>query len=194
MRAFALILFGWLICSSSFAAAWQGEALPRSVQIEGKKLVLNGIGSRRATIMSVRVYLAGLYVENPSKDPQKILESRQLKAVEMKFVRDVSRDKIIEAWDDSYKKNCGNACAQLSTPFNQLKSLMQNMKEGDTMSYVFREHGIEIQIKDRPAIRIPGAEFSKTVLATWLGPDPVDDTLRESLVALADRQASSGQA
>ena len=46
----------------------QGVNLPDQLQVSGKTLQLNGLGLREATIFKVRVYVAGLYLEQKSTD------------------------------------------------------------------------------------------------------------------------------
>ena len=55
------------------AATLAGVTLPDSTQVAGKTLVLNGVGLR--TKFVVKVYVAGLYLEQKSSDPNAILKS-----------------------------------------------------------------------------------------------------------------------
>ena len=64
-----------IIQGSASAAQLQGVQMPDQVQVEGKTLVLNGMGIRKATIFHVKVYIAGLYMEKKSADPKAILGS-----------------------------------------------------------------------------------------------------------------------
>ena len=52
----------------------------------------------------------------------------------MQFVRDVGKDKMCEAWDESLKNNTPGADAQLQGEFKQLCGWMQDLKKGDVMT------------------------------------------------------------
>jgi len=72
----------FLVVSSS--AVWAGDMevlgvkFPGEKTIEGKILKLNGVTYRKAMGI-VKVYAAGLYLENPSQDPKEVIESEQVK-------------------------------------------------------------------------------------------------------------------
>ena len=55
-----------------------GVKFPTEKTIEGKTLTLNGV-SYLKKLGFVKVYAVGLYLENPSKDPQEVIESEQVK-------------------------------------------------------------------------------------------------------------------
>src|ERR1700753_3641177 len=45
-------------------------SFPRHLQVNGSDLTLNGLGVRKATFLKVNVYVAALYVVQPSRDPK----------------------------------------------------------------------------------------------------------------------------
>ncbi len=55
-----------------------GVKFPGEKVIEGKTLKLNGVAYRKA-LGFVKVYVVGLYLENPTKDPKAVIESEQVK-------------------------------------------------------------------------------------------------------------------
>ena len=52
-----------------------GVTLADQVTVEGRTLVLNGMGLRQATILRVHVYVGGLYLEARSADASQIMAS-----------------------------------------------------------------------------------------------------------------------
>jgi hypothetical protein len=50
-----------------------GVALPGAIDLNGRRLVLNGSGKRTASAFQVVVYVAGLYLPERSRDPTRIL-------------------------------------------------------------------------------------------------------------------------
>jgi hypothetical protein len=55
-----------------------GVAFPGEKVVRGKTLKLNGVAYRKA-LGFVKVYVVGLYLETPTKDPQEIIDSEQIK-------------------------------------------------------------------------------------------------------------------
>src|ERR1700722_5376421 len=75
----SLLLFGMLMALGAGGAAGKeclGVNFPEQTQADGSTLTLNGLGVRKATLLKINVYVAALYVANPSGDPNAILGSK----------------------------------------------------------------------------------------------------------------------
>ncbi|HEY1965075.1 MAG TPA: chalcone isomerase family protein, partial [Acidobacteriaceae bacterium] len=81
--SFAVVVFVLTFMSDLRAATLAGVTLPDTAQVGGKTLVLNGLGLR--TKMMVKVYVAGLYLEQKSSDPNAIIKADAPKQIIMKF-------------------------------------------------------------------------------------------------------------
>jgi len=55
-----------------------GVKFPGEKVVAGKTLKLNGVSYRKALVF-IKVYAGGFYLENPTKDPQEIITSEQVK-------------------------------------------------------------------------------------------------------------------
>lgn len=55
-----------------------GVKFPSEKTVEGKLLKLNGVAYRKA-LGIVKVYVVGLYLEKPTQDPEKVINSQQVK-------------------------------------------------------------------------------------------------------------------
>src|SRR4051812_36731362 len=93
-----LALVQIFIGSTCFGSSVDEHIFQDSINFDGKTLRLNGTGIRKATIFNVEVYAAGLYLEQKSLNALEILNSKSVKIIEMKFLRDVSSDKMKDAW------------------------------------------------------------------------------------------------
>ena len=62
-----------------------GISFPEEKQIEGKTLKLNGLAYRKA-LGFIKVYVAGLYLENPTSDADEVIESEQMKYLETQYL------------------------------------------------------------------------------------------------------------
>ncbi|MDR3606111.1 MAG: chalcone isomerase family protein [Oligoflexia bacterium] len=157
------------------------RSFPQAIQVENKALSLNGVGTRMATIFKVKVYRAALYLEKKSADAEEILSSSQMKQVELLFLRDVSLNQIRNAWREGLERNCGSLCESTKPSVDQLVGLMTAMKDGDTMTFVFRPDYVNVFIRDRLVGKVAGAPFERIVLSTWLG-NPPNSELKDGML------------
>jgi hypothetical protein len=160
------------------AGTLQGITMPDQVTVEGKTLVLNGMGLREATILKVSVYVAGLYLENKSQDADAILKSNQVKKIDLHFLRDVKADQLRDAWKEGFDKNCPKPCTVLQERLATLNSYMSDMKNGDAMSFTFLPGRVDVAVKGKTMGSISGDDFAKVLLSIWLGPSPPNKALK----------------
>lgn len=191
MTNFSRFLPGPLACAMLAAACLAFASLTTSAaeitfaptaSVGGKTLQLNGVGIRKATVFRVKVYHAGLYLEAPSSDADAILASSQLKRIEMHFVHDVSSSKLKDAWREGIAKNCKQGCDKLESALQKLDAAMVDIKDGDMMEYAFYPDRVELRIKGQSAGPILGADFSRAMLAVWLGAEPPNGDLKDGLL------------
>jgi hypothetical protein len=177
-----LALLSLLLPALAHAAAKAGVTLPDTMNAGGKALQLNGLGVREATVMNIDVYVAGLYLENRSPDPAAILDSSQVKRLELVFVRDVDREDIVDAWKDGFKKN-GADMAVFGPRIGTLNAWMSDIKEKDTLVFLI-EPGKGLTVTNRGRVKgtIPGDDFARAFLSIWLGPSPPNKGLKAGLL------------
>jgi len=135
------LLVGVCVAGQAAAGELAGVALPDRITLDSKTLVLNGMGLREATWLKVDVYVAGLYLESKSSDPEAIIGSEQTKRLVMKFVRSVGRDDLRKAWNEGFEKSAGESTAlrdRIAT-FNSWMSVCQKARA--CLSPICRERG-----------------------------------------------------
>lgn len=177
-----------LVAAPSPAGELAGVTLPDQVTVSGKTLVLNGMGLREATMLKVDVYVAGLYLEERSSDPEAILRSGAAKRLVMEFVRDVGRKDLVKAWTEGIEKNAGREMEALRGGLEQLNSWMSDVKQGDVLTFTcVPGEGLVVDVKDQARGTIPGAEFARAFLKIWLGPGPPNPGLKEGLLGRGGR-------
>ncbi len=172
-RLSSLVLAFVLTTLPALAGEKGGVQMPDNIQVEGKALVLNGMGIREATVLNVDVYVAGLYLESKSQDAAAILGSTQTKRLVLKFVREVEKEKITEAWTEGFQRNAADKLPALQDRVNTLNSWMTGMAVGDSMHFTYVQgKGIEVTVKGASKGTIPGDDFARAFLSIWLGKPP----------------------
>jgi hypothetical protein len=148
-----------------------GVTVPATVAAGGQALVLNGAALRKKAVF--KVYVAGLYLPAKNTDASAILAADGPRELRMEFVRDVGKDKMCEAWDESLKNNTPDADAQLQGEFKELCGWMQDLKKGDVMSFTYLPaSGTTVAIAGQTKGSIAGKPFADALFKSWIGPKP----------------------
>lgn len=179
--ALALALAG--AGAASAVAGEKGDVeMPDRLTVAGKALVLNGMGIREATMFDVNVYVAGLYLEKKTRDGGEVINSEQVKRLDLVFVRDVDRDDVTDAWSTQFKKN-GADMVKLKASIDRLNSWMSGMDEGQKLSFTYEPgKGLTVVVKGAVKGTIPGADFGRAFFAIWFGPSPPNKGLKNGLL------------
>ncbi|MBD3277580.1 MAG: hypothetical protein GF388_04705 [Candidatus Aegiribacteria sp.] len=175
-----------LLALASFAAAMErdGVQYPDRITVNGTELVLNGLGTREATLFKVNVYVAALYLENPSSNGYAICDSDETKRLVLHFVRGVGIDDITNAWSEGFEKNTEDM-SPYSDRLNTLNSWMSGMEDGDEMTFTYLPGtGLEVSVKGSFKGTVEGDDFASVFFSIWLGDDPPNGGLREGLLGL----------
>jgi len=148
-----------------------GVTVPATVDAGVQSLVLNGAALRKKAVF--KVYVAGLYLPARNSDADAILAADGPRELRMEFVRDVGKDKMCEAWDESLKNNTPSADAQLQAEFKELCGWMQDLKKGDVMSFTYLPGtGTTVAIAGQTKGSIAGKPFADALFKSWIGPKP----------------------
>lgn len=169
MKNLSLLCFCFLFLSAQ-AKTIEGISFEDKVSINGKSLVLNGIGRRLATFLNIKVYLGALYLEKTSSDAQKVMNSNELKYIQMHFQRDLSKDKFENGIKEGFEKNK----TDYSKYENDLKSLFSNipeLKKHDIISLLFSANGLTISHGSKK-LDVNNPAFAKEILKIFLGNPP----------------------
>ena len=178
--AYATLLLALVAVATVRAATLAGVELPDTVTVDGTTLVLNGMGLREATILRVKAYVGGLYLEQRTSDADTVINSHQRKRVTMKFLRDIDRGQLASGWADELRKE---ASPPPEERIAQFTALIPDVSKGDTMSFTWRP-GVGIEVAWNGAARgsIPGDDFARALFLLWFGPNPGDANLKRGML------------
>ena len=174
------ILLSGLIGVSALAGELKGVKMPDEVTVDGKALKLNGMGLRVKIIVSV--YVAGLYVENTSKDAATILKADEGRRVDMKMLRDLDQKTIVEAIRTGFDKNSAAQLPALKERLDTFCALIPSLKEGQTLTLSYTPGKGTSVAGAGSATVVPGKDFADALFAVWLGKSPVDDGLKKGML------------
>jgi hypothetical protein len=180
MLHIALLLF----TSTGMAAAAEldGVVMPDKQDVAGYHFVLNGVALRTYSVLRVHVYVAGLYLERPIRDPNAILGSRQPKLLRFVFLRDVDAEDARKSWREALDRNCGAPCPLPADSVARFLAAIPSVHKGDVNTLLFTGRGVEFFINGQLAGHIANADFRQVILSTFIGPNPTSEEVKAGLL------------
>ena len=150
--------------------------------MDGKSLHLNGFGLRTYSLLGIHIYVASLYLEHLSTDPEEIIRSPDTKLLTVKFERNVSADDARKAWRDGLENNCEAPCRLDPEDVERFLAMVPAMHVGDNYSILFVQHSAIVTVSGHQIGTIFKPQFADVVLATFLGPNPASPKLKRELL------------
>ena len=181
MRVALTVALCALLALPAVAKEREGVTAKPTIEASGKTLHLMGMGLRKK--MWFKVYLASLYVENEAPDAAKLIQSDQVKRVEMHMLRDLERGKIVEAIQEGFQKNSAAAMPALKDRLDKFVKAVPDLKQGETIILTYAPGaGTVIKAGKSDQITIEGKDFADALFSVWLGQHPVDDELKQEML------------
>lgn len=164
------------------AAALAGVTMPDVVSVSGKTLHLNGLGLR--TKVFFKIYVAGLYLENPTHDATNAISSEEEKRVVMHFLyKKVTKKQLVDAWDEGFEQNAGLLSAEIKEKIARLESWMEDVTAGQEIVFTYEPGaGTTVEVGGRKKGTIPGADFMRDLWKVWLGEHPPTGELKKGML------------
>jgi hypothetical protein len=185
MRRLSVLIMGCLLL---LPAAWAGElagvSLPDRVSVDGTSLVLNGMGVRKKAI--IKVYVAGLYLEEASQDAAAIVSSPSSKMIVMHFLTGKATKKRMDAaWKEGFEANSPSQYEALASRVEAFADFFGDMKDGDRITLtVVPGSPTRVELNGEQKGTVEGDDFGRALLLVWLGGHPPSNGLKEGMLGL----------
>ena len=155
-----MVLSVFATIAPTFGADCLQAKFPDSVKAGDADLQLNGLGIRKATIMAVKVYVAGLYVPQKSSDAGAILRSNLPWQLTLRFVRDVDASDIRDAFKEGLEAAASEKMATLRPRLDTLNARMVDFKKDQYLTFVGDPaKGVTTDVNGAVGSAIEGADF-----------------------------------
>lgn len=165
---------------------FEGVTLPRTIKFENKTLQLNGAGSRSK--MWVEVYIQALYLSQLSQNPKEIINDNLEMSIRIEITSAlVSSGKLTRAMHVGFEKSAGENFEVLKPKMELLKSyLADEIKRGDVFELTYNPTDSSVWVVKNGEFKgkVPGFDFKKVFFGIWLGDNPVDEELKNSLLGI----------
>ncbi len=182
-----MMILALSLCGVAGAAEVAGVRLADTVRVGegGLELNLNGAGVR--TRFLFKVYVGALYLQQKKTTAAAVLSDAGTKRVALHMLRDVSADQFFSALNDGLKNNhAPDQLAKLEPQVKQIEGIFKAVgtaKAGDVILIdSVADRGTRITINGSDKGLIPGADFNRALLRTWLGDKPADADLKNAML------------
>jgi hypothetical protein len=165
---------------------FEGVIIPRTMSFENKTLQLNGAGSRSK--MWMEVYIQALYLSILSQDPKEIINDNLEMSIRIEITSAlVSSGKFTRALNAGFEKSAGVNFDAMKPKMELLKSyLSEEIIKGDVFELTYNPADKSIWVIKNKVLKgkVEGFEFKKVFFGIWLGDNPVDKELKNSLLGI----------
>jgi len=156
---------------------------PDQVQVDGTNLTLNGLGLSRESVFRISVYVAALYVDQPSHEPRVILASNAPYELVLQFVRKVDAKDVRKRWEAGFARNFPEELPALRERISRLNGWVADMKPGQRMTFIrIPGTGIQFDVNGTVKGTIEGDDFATAFLEIWLGEAPSSPDVKAGLL------------
>jgi hypothetical protein len=169
------------------AASLEGQRFDDRATVDGKPLVLNGLGLRG--VAWLKAFVAGLYVGAPSKDGAQIVAQTGPKRLRLRIMIGASAHELTKSLQGRIRDHEPDALQQKLAPrMNQLGVLIDGLgelKSGDNLDLDWLPgRGTQLSLNGQ-AVGAPvaGDDLYGAVLRIFVGDHPVDRRLKAGLLA-----------
>ena len=187
MRGLILAAIAVAPCSAACAATLDGVTMRTFRVVDGTPLRLNGIGLRTYSILGIRIYVAGLYLERYSDD------------FDSTCTRPKRSCSIFGFCATSVWLRPGKPGRMASTTIAVCRRALLDPRDverflaevppihrGDETVLLFTSKGVTATFNGRTLGEITDHHFAETLLATFIGPVPPTPRLKRELLGEPD--------
>lgn len=178
--ALAALLIGGAAALPAHARVVAGAEMPERIQVAGRTLELNGTAIKKALVF--KLFVVGYYQERRTRSPEQALQSEQVKRIQLRILRSVTKDQVITAFREGLEVN-GMDMSALRGRLDRLFASIPAAKAGDELSITYVPgEGTSIQLERGPGITLPGKDLADAIFSIWLGRNGEIAGIRRSLL------------
>ena len=157
-----------------------GVSMPETVGVAGRELQLNGMGLSKELFF--KVYVAGLYLQEPTADARAAIHTDEAKRIVLVMLRDVSRKTFVKAVKTGILRNSSRSMPTLRARLDLLEQALPALKKGNVLEFTYLPGVGTVMRGQGKKITIPGKDFADALFSAWLGPKPVNAGLKHQLL------------
>jgi len=177
------IIFLFLSIGLFSAPIFSATEIPKTIEYQDNKLILNGQGTR--VVFFMKVYEGSLYLETKSSEAEEIVNNNSPMAIRIDVTSEmVTANAMKKALSDGLKKSTNNNTGSISNEMNQLSSSFDSaVSSGDFYEFIYiPEIGTHVLKNNELAELIPGFDFKKAFFGIFLSNNPIQKNLKKAML------------
>jgi len=160
-----------------------GVTFADSATAHGSPVFLVGVGVRTKWMMNI--YAMGVYQATVKKAAGHIAAADEPKLLQLKVLRGIGGDKMKDAIDDGVEKNTSSADRdKLTADLGRLKAAFPaDIPKGLVIEFAYTPgRGTSLRLGGSEKLVVAGRPFMVAVWRIWVGSNPADKGLRDSVL------------
>lgn len=177
-----VVLFA-LLSTPVLAKSVGGVEFPESATHNESQLVLNGAGLRKK--LFIKLYAAGLYLENKSQDSAAIIGDNSPQSLSLSIISGlISSAKMEAAVVEGFENSAAGNLTELQGRIDTfIAVLREEIEKKDRFEFVYLpETGTQIIKNGTEKALIKGLDFKSALFGIWLSEKPAQKSLKEQLL------------
>lgn len=176
---FAVVLVPASVVQS---AEIEGVRFPEQLQMGEAQLQLRGTGLLRYRSV-FKAYVAALYLGEGAQTDDVLGDVPR--RLEIEYFWAIPADRFVQATVEGISRNVdAETLEDLQPRIARFNALYEDIEPGDRYSLTYLPgRGTELGLNGQPKGVVAGADFASALFSIWLGPNPLNDTLRRQLLA-----------
>jgi hypothetical protein len=174
-------LFSTMPSRTTEAATVEGVSFAPRVKAGEAELPLRGAGLLRYMVF-IKAYVAAFYLPEAVR-PEEALAGFP-KHLEIEYFHAIAAADFAKATRSGIARNVSmTAYDRLKPAVEELNALYRDVKPGDRYSLTYIPGtGTELRLNGTPLGTVAGAEFAAGLFGIWIGPVPLDEGLKRTLL------------
>lgn len=171
-----------LAISTCGQTAYAGE-LPVELRAGEHRLVLNGEGSRTKAFLEL--YVAGLYLTQPSNNAALIVADDKPMAIRIKITSSfVSQKSLVDSLEEGFKIATGGDTSEIRKQIDEFRACFkEDISKGDVFDLVYLpQQGVIVNKNGKLQSTIQGTKFKQALFSIWLSNQPADANLKQAML------------
>lgn len=180
-RLFITMIALVLMVPTAWAGSLAGVTIDEEVMVGSETLKLNGMGVRQK--LWVKVYVGGLYLEQPTTNAKNAASSKQTKKMVMHFLTNKAKKKKMDsAWLEGFEGNWGHY-EEIEARVQTFIGYFGDMKEGDVVEMTLVPgQGTTVVVNGAAKGTIEGDDFAEALVNVWVGATPPTEDFKKGVL------------
>jgi hypothetical protein len=183
-RRICAVIFAAILLPASVvqSAEIEGVRFPEQLQMGEAQLQLRGTGLLRYRTV-FKAYVAALYLGEGAQTDDVLGDVPR--RLEIEYFWAIPAHRFVQATVEGISRNVdAETLEDLQPRIARFNALYEDIEPGDRYSLTYLPgRGTELGLNGQPKGVVAGADFASALFSIWLGPNPLNDTLRRQLLA-----------